>query len=579
MDCDDDDPDVHPDAEEYCDDVDSDCDGLPDDKDALDTTHWRPDNDGDGYGQGGVVTACAQPDGYVAASGDCDDDDDAVNPDADDPCGDHLDTNCDDRPDGCLDDDELWMYDGDLHLIGVDGEDHAGAIVSGAGDVDGDDLNDIIVGAVGNSVGAHGTLGFVYVLRGGGVLDGFTGSMSLSGSDIIVASTEINDGFGTAAASAGDVDGDGLDDLILGAFQGGEGGEDAGAAYLMLGGGVLLGAEGTTSPADCDRQFIGDAAGNYLGVSVASAGDVDGDGLDDLLIAAAAGEGRLEGGTALFLGGGVIDGAAGTLDFSRAEATLIGGAGSTYAHKYVTGLGDVDGDGLADVLMGMPLIGDADFRGGAALFLGDALIGGADVYWARDSQLLLRGEDSYDNAGEAVGAAGDVDGDGLDDAILSAAYLTYGRKWSGAAYLVLSSGTLSSDAGELGFEESDIIFYGDQGEQKFGDSVGGAGDVDGDGLVDVLVGATGNNDGADDSGAAYLFLGGGSLAEPTGVRDASAGDYTLIGDNSYSRTGWDVSDNGDIDGDGLDDIIVGAYWASEGISGSGAAYVFLGGRF
>ena len=113
MDCDDSDADVNPDADEYCDSIDNDCDGVTDENDAVDASTWYTDGDGDSYGSGSGLNACDQPSGHVSVDGDCDDADSSVNPDADEYC-DSIDNDCD----GTVDEDDAldvstWYEDGD----------------------------------------------------------------------------------------------------------------------------------------------------------------------------------------------------------------------------------------------------------------------------------------------------------------------------------------------------------------------------------------------------------------------------------------------------------------------------------
>jgi hypothetical protein len=373
----------------------------------------------------------------------------------------------------------------DAKLVGeqvrVDDDDIAGSSVSGAGDVDGDGHDDLLVGAYYNDEGGNNA-GAAYV-----VLGPVTGILDLAFADAKLVGEEGLDYAGSSVSDGGDANGDGRDDLIVGAWRNQEGGRFAGAAYVVLGP-----LSGTLDLSLADAKLVGGGDRDYAGWSVSDAGDVDGDGQDDLLV----------GGDEAYL---VLGAVTGTLDLSLADATLTGEYGGGGAYD-VSGAGDVDGDGHDDLLVGAPTYrGLSEGRMGAAHVVLGPVTGTVDLAFA-DATLV--GEDRGDWAGVSVSGAGDVDGDSYDDLLVGAWRNDEGGVDAGAAHLVLGPVSGTSD-----LSRADVKLVGERELDIAGKSVSGAGDVDADGHADLLVGASNNYVGpadADDRpGAAYLIYGGG----------------------------------------------------------------------
>jgi hypothetical protein len=313
-DCDDADATVHPGAAEtWYDTVDSDCAGDSD-----------FDADADGY----------DSDRYGGA--DCDDAASTVSPGATELCNNGVDDDCDGTSTGCGLSGTTPLALADAKLIGETTSPSAGYSVSGAGDVDGDGINDLLVGAWGSGGSNNGA---TYL-----VLGPTTGASSLAVADAKLVGETTIDRAGYSVSGAGDVDGDGIDDLLIGADLDNSGGYNAGAAYLVLGP-----ATGTSSLSTAYTKYSGEAVGDYAGVSVAGAGDVDGDGTSDLLIGAS-GEGS--GGSSAGAAYLVLGSASGLLSLSNADAKFVGEAAGDMVGLAVAKAGDLDGDGIGDLLIG-----------------------------------------------------------------------------------------------------------------------------------------------------------------------------------------------------------------------------------
>jgi hypothetical protein len=349
------------------------------------------------------------------------------------------------------------------------------------------------------------------------------------------------DTFGGAAAAAGDLNGDGFGDLIVGAYQCDARGLDAGRAYVYFG--------GRTVDAKPDLYLTGEAAGDLFGVSVASAGDVNGDGFPDLIVGAHENDamGANSGRAYIFYGGPAAD--------SKADVVLSGeAAGDAFGYS-VASAGDVNGDGNADVIVGA-YENSAKAGGAGRVYV---FFGGASMDNSPD--LVFTGADAGDYFGISVASAGDLNGDKFGDVIVGAYQNDTAGRDAGRAYVFLG--------GPHADDRPDLILGGAAAGDAFGFSVATAGDVNKDGFGDVIVGAYHNDAGGLDAGRAYIYFG--------GARPDARADLTLTGDGPGDAFGFSVAFAGDVNGDGFSDVIAGAYGNDAGGSAAGRGYVYFGG--
>jgi hypothetical protein len=387
--------------------------------------------------------------------------------------------------------------------------DFMGRSVAGAGDVDGDGKEDFIVGATRELTGAGSV--FVY--------SGASGQL-LYQKD----SPDSSSFFGFSVAGAGDVNGDGRADFLVGAFQADPPGgpENAGSVFLYSG------ADGSLF-----YRKDGDGFGDEFGISVAGVGDVDGDGKSDFAV-----------GARLADPGGVSNAGSAYL-YSGANGQLIHRKNGAFFDNFgfsVAGAGDVDGDGKSDFLVGAL---HANGQNGAAY-----------LYSGASGTLIFQKDGANsEKFGCSVAGTGDVDGDGTPDFIVGAVYARPdGFSSTGSAYL------FSGATGGLLYQKNGLA-----SSDRFGYQVAGAGDVDGDGHSDFIVGAPDANPGARaDAGSAYLYSGAdGALI------------FQIDGTAPGDHLGLAVAGTGDLNGNGSDDFIVGAVTADPGgIISAGSALVY-----
>ena len=540
-DCDDGDPSIHPGAAEECDGVDQDCDGQPDD--GLAVAWYFPDDDGDGYGAGaGGVQDCAPPPDHVSDDSDCDDTNAAVNPGAPEICDDGIDNNCngiaDGIADGCGLQGTIPLAMADARLLGEGADDAAGISAASAGDVNGDGFDDILVGA------------HQYISGGSGkaylVLGPVTGTASLATADAVMVGENTYDRAGAAVAGGGDVNDDGFDDILVGATHWNTW---DGAAYLVQGP-----ISGVVPLAAADVRFLGEDNGQ-LGNSLAL-GDLDDDGHADLVVGANEDYGDY--GSVY-----VVDGpASGVIPTPSADARYNGETSSDHLGISVSAGGDVNNDGRDDLLMGARFAGP---QSQGVVYLDYGPVSGEQSVAAANAS--FQGEAGQDNAGQSVAIVPDVNGDGFDDLLIGAPYSDAGGALAGAAYLVHGPA-----AGDQNLASADARMIGEAGGHYAGHSVAGAGDVDGDGLGDLLVGARGYDVGGPFRGAAYLLYG-----PVVGDVDLALADARLEGEATEDAAGFVVASAGDLDGDGYDDLLVTSPNHDGAGANAGAAYVVYGG--
>ena len=581
-DCDDTDPDVHPDADERCDDIDNDCDGELD-EDPVDGSTYYTDGDGDGYGEDGPATvACEAETGLSDEAGDCDDADPDVHPDAEEIPGDGTDDDCDGVDnidadgdgyyaaewggDDC-DDSAADTYpdatdtvgdgvDEDCDGIdGVDADDDGYASEASGGDdcddtdpdaspggtddwldgVDGDcdgtvdNLEDTDLTTVFSAAGTYARYSwFVGDVDADGDEDMVTDSAShdyaylvhgpVTGAVTLSAGWELTYITAQTAARGADVDRDGDDDLVLAYdYSNHLGVSRVGEVWIFEGP-----VRGYPEEGDEDVVLYGDTAYGYFGSKIANLGDVTGDVFDDLGVASA--------GEAYVYSRPPSDG-----DPSDADVTVI--QEGTERDSDLAGA-DLDGDGVNDLLVGDPgADGGATVTGGAVyVFLGD--VDGTLV--GSDADMVIQGPAAYEGLGYRIATPSDFDDDGYLDLALGTALYGPGYVWMGPPTVGSVDGDRDATLG--GVTSADCALAPCE--------VYVAGDLDGDGIPDVLVGDPTADGSGTDNGMLYAVL-----APYSGTVDLSAADGTIAGTVSKAGFGKAMS-SADADGDGAQDLLI-----------------------
>jgi hypothetical protein len=325
--------------------------------------------------------------------------------------------------------------------------------------------------------------------------------------------------------------------------------------YLVLASSLT---PGVTSLADAHAVFDDPPEGFKRAIE--GIGDVDGDGLDDVALGGFGSSTQIM----LYLGSDLSAG--GTFTYADAHATFDNGEDS------VAGLGDLDGDGLDDLLLGDPWYtpNGVSNSGRALVWYGASLAAGG-TFAAEDADVTLIGEGGHNKLGAAVAAAGDVDGDGLPDLLISAPGWEGVVMGGGKVYLVLGSQLPVSGSFPPASAHASILgttrngFLG-----EYGGLAGGA-DVDGDGLHDVVVSAWRDEEVGFEAGATWLFSG--ATLASGGTLLVSSADAAFVGEATGDRSGVVIDLTGDHDGDGRAEVLVGAEYNDEGGSQAGKVYL------
>jgi hypothetical protein len=381
-----------------------------------------------------------------------------------------------------------------------------GRSVAAIGDVDGDGIGDLAVGAIGDATGGpnRGAVYIVFMNANGTAKSSTKIAHNLNNGPVLVDV----DNFGNAVSGIGDLDGDGIPDIAVGAFQDDTGGatQNRGAVYILF-----LNSDGTVKSKSKIASATGGgpalASGDFFGSGVASIGDIDGDGVSDLAIGAFSDNTGGNGRGAVYI-------------------TLMNSNGTAKSNTKI-----------ANNTNGGPTLADID------LF------------------------------GSSVASLGDLDSDGIDDIVVGAIFDSTGGTARGAAYVVLlnADGTAKSTT-KIASNTGGGPTLADN--DMFGESVASPGDLDGDGLPDLVVGADTDDTGGADRGAIYVMLlnSNGSVKSHSKIANNTAGGPTLV---DGDRFGASLAPLGDINGDGAVDLAVGAFGDDTGGIGSNRGAIHI----
>jgi len=422
---------------------------------------------------------------------------------------------------------------------------------------------------------------------------GFPAVVQLSsldgGSGFRLDGVAADDGSGRSVSAAGDVNGDGIGDVIIGADGADPNGLSSGSSYVVFGRSAGFFASIDLSDLNGSNGFRldGAASADFSGNSVSAAGDLNGDGIGDVIIGApGANPNGIDSGSS-YVVFGASAGFASSLQLSALNGSngfrLDGVAAGDGSGRVVSATGDINGDGIADVVIGAFRADPNGLSSGSSY----VVFGSSAGFFASIDLSDLNGSNGFrldgaaaaDGSGISVSAAGDINGDGIADVIIGAFRADPNGSQSGSSYVVFGTGTgfasslaLSALNGSNGFRLDGVM--GDFS----GISVSAAGDLNGDGIGDVIIGAYGAGPNGLFSGSSYVVFGtSAGFASSLQLNDLNGSDgFRLDGAAVRDYSGFSVSAAGDVNGDGIDDVIIGAGGADPNGSSSGSSYVVFG---
>ena len=479
-------------------------------------------------------------------------------------------------------------------IQGVAQDGNLGDAVSNAGDINGDGLADIIIGARDVDINGDDNEGQVSIIFGSS--EEFSSRIAVSDLDgtngFTIDGISPEQRLGTSVSSAGDINNDGVADIIIGADNTDN---DRGSSYVVFGN-SSIGNGVDLNSLDGTNGFVvnGIAEGDFLGSSVSDAGDINNDGIDDVVIGAnrADPNGNEDAGASY-----VIFGQESQFTEEVSLTTLDGNNGfaingvnpGDFSGISVSSAGDLNGDSIDDLLIGANRADPETGENAGITYVVFGNEGGfaaeLDLSILSANGIIINGIAAGNGSGTSVSALGDINGDGLSDIGIGAPPAIVGEDNAGQGYVLFGT---ESEFADNSFDLSNLdgnngfTLNGIGAGDSLGTSISDAGDVNNDGLADFIISAIGS---PDEPGTSYVVYGQESGFDATlDLSDLSIDrGFTIEGITAEDRAGESVSGVGDINGDGVDDLLVGAPQANNfQIEGSnaprdaGEAYVVFG---
>lgn len=450
--------------------------------------------------------------------------------------------------------------------LGTHDKERVGYWLNPVGDVNGDGFDDFLSGNYHTNTNGYDA-GAAYLILGRSTA-AWEMDRSLQQADAKFIGESQYEALGYHVGGGGDVNGDGLDDILIGAPSGNETGKDRpGTAYIIFGRAAADWGNDFVPYNSADASFDGETDFDQAGKAVAIVGDLNNDGFADMVVGAPYYDQSAEDGGKVYIILGKSSGWSTNVDISQSDASYRCFEEEALAGYMVAGPGDVNGDGLDDILVG------AYGWGKAFLILGRSSANWGHNRDIESADVIFEAENRTDDVGWIVAGAGDVNNDGYDDCIITSSYNNDGGAEAGKTYLVFGRSSWSST---IELANADASFLGEAAHDNAGWSASGVGDINGDNFDDFMIGAWYNDQAGADAGKAYILYGK-SSGWQTNVNLSTVEDY-ILGETNVNYMGFSVAAAGDANNDGMPDYIVSAPYSDEAFEWGGQVYLFLGER-
>jgi len=459
----------------------------------------------------------------------------------------------------------------DASYLGTHNGERVGFVLSRLGDVNGDGLADFAIGSPHSNPSDPETTkrdaGAVYLILGKPRAD-LAYNVSLENANAIFWGKNVFDAMGSDISDQGDINGDGYDDILIGA-SGGSAPQNPGHAFIVFGKAAADWGKNFILEDQADASFYGEAYSHLAGQSVSIVGDINADGYDDFLVSApkACDLGQDRGRVYLFKG--KASGWQRNIALAQADAIFHGIEQDGQAGYCAKGVGDVNGDGVPDFAIGAK---ETPANGRVYLFFGNRQFNWGTNFQLDDADVIFTGEEtySYGIAGGRIAAAGNLNNDSYDDFLISD--FRYDQ-FRGKVYVIF--GKTTSGWTDISLSQSNASFLGENRGDGAGLGLGSNFDCNNDGLSDIVVGAPNNTVNGDYSGIAYLIK---------GKQDDWQNNISLLLNDGYrygpsadQQMGFAVNGIGDFNGDGGGDFVFSATYNDDGgFRDYGKVFLFLG---
>lgn len=458
---------------------------------------------------------------------------------------------------------EIDLNDTDASFSGVANLEYAGFDSAFVGDVNGDQYDDMLVGAPGNEEMGQ-QAGKAYLIFGSD--SGWGMDTPLSNANASFLAENVGEFAGGSVAGACDLNSDGYDDMVISASGNSEVAQFAGKIYIILGK-----ASGWTKDADIESEavatFLGEAYLDQAGSYLACAEDLNKDGFDDVLVGAPEND---EGGQTYIIFGR-DSGWAKDVSLANVNASFTGEVGVDFSGADVAGLGDVNGDGYGDILIGASRNTEGGGQhGNVQNQAGQVyIVFGKGSGWAMDASLADADASFWGRIGDHLGnildGVGDINNDGYNDMLIGLPWSSDGFDQQGKVYLILGKESGWTMDKKLD-ANCDASFLGASTREYAGSQVSGAGDFNDDGIDDLYIAAGGSANGNLDT-SAYILFG----KEEGWSRDMTLANADLVFTGSTSNRA--IDGGADFNGDGIDDVLYSDAYNDE--TGGNAGQVHL----